>query len=122
MQLSQLEHRMQAYYTAVPDFPAFRTPSDHPLEWRHALAEVSRLVGSSQEPKDSLDFRSGTGTHDFLAGCQKVGNRLHWRSKPKISLASFPTALRRASCLHDGHLKNVDSETCHSMYDTIECF
>ena len=41
-QLSQLEERMQAYYAAVPDYPAFHAPSHHPLEWRHVLGEVRR--------------------------------------------------------------------------------
>lgn len=41
-QLNQLEYQMQAYYAAVPDYPAFHAPSDHPLEWRHVLAEVRR--------------------------------------------------------------------------------
>jgi SAM-dependent methyltransferase len=59
LQLSQLEDRMQAYYAAVPDYPAFHTPSDHPLEWRHVLAEVSRLKGSNQEPVAILEFGSG---------------------------------------------------------------
>jgi SAM-dependent methyltransferase len=40
-QLSQLEERMQAYYAAVPDYPAFHAPSHRPLEWR-LLAEVRR--------------------------------------------------------------------------------
>ena len=41
-QLSQLEDRMQAYYAAVPDYPAFHAPSHNPHEWRHLLAEVRR--------------------------------------------------------------------------------
>lgn len=59
LQLSQLEDRMQAYYAAVADYPAFHTPSDHPLEWRHVLAEVTRLKGSNQEPVAILEFGSG---------------------------------------------------------------
>ena len=41
-QLSQLEERMQAYYAAVPDYPAFHAASHHPLEWGHLLNEVRR--------------------------------------------------------------------------------
>jgi SAM-dependent methyltransferase len=58
-QLSQLEQRMQAYYAAVPDYPAFHSPSHHPLEWRHVLAEVRSRSGSSQEPVAILEFGSG---------------------------------------------------------------
>ena len=58
-QLSQLEYQMQAYYAAVPDYPAFHVPSDHPLEWRHILAEVSRRKASSQEPMAILEFGAG---------------------------------------------------------------
>ena len=66
-QLSQLEYQMQAYYAAVPDYPAFHAPSDHPQEWRHLLAEVRRRKGSSQEPVAILD--SGLAALDFPAGC-----------------------------------------------------
>lgn len=58
LQLSQLEDRMQAYYSAVADYPAFHTPSDHPLEWRHVLAEVIRTSLVAQ-PVAILEFGSG---------------------------------------------------------------
>jgi hypothetical protein len=64
---------MQAYYTTVPDYPVFHTPSDHPLEWRHVLAEVSRLKGSCPEPLAILGFGSGrTGFPSWLQ--QKLGS------------------------------------------------
>ena len=58
-QLSQLEGRMQAYYAAVPDYPAFHAPSHHPLEWRHLLAEVQRRSIRGGEPVAILEFGSG---------------------------------------------------------------
>jgi hypothetical protein len=72
-QLSQLERSMQAYYAAVPDYPAFHAPSDHPLEWRHVLAQVSSLKGSSSEPVTILEFGSGrSGFPRWLR--QKLGS------------------------------------------------
>lgn len=59
-QLSQLEERMQAYYAAVPDYPAFHAPSHHPLEWRHLLAEVQRRsIRGGGGPVAILEFGSG---------------------------------------------------------------
>lgn len=59
-QLSQLEERMQAYYAAVPDYPAFHAPSHHPLEWRHLLNEVRRRnAGGRGEPVAILEFGCG---------------------------------------------------------------
>jgi 2-polyprenyl-3-methyl-5-hydroxy-6-metoxy-1,4-benzoquinol methylase len=59
-QLNRLEQRMQAYYAAVPDYPAFHAPSHHPLEWRHVLAEVRRAVpGGGGGRTDILEFGSG---------------------------------------------------------------
>jgi SAM-dependent methyltransferase len=72
LQLSQLEDRMQAYYAAVPDYPDFHTPSDHPLEWRHVLAEVIRTSRSAQ-PVAILEFGSGrTGFPSWLR--KKLGS------------------------------------------------
>ena len=58
-QLSQLEERMQAYYTAVPDYPAFHAPSHHPLEWRHVLGEVRRRSVRAGGGVVILEFGSG---------------------------------------------------------------
>lgn len=58
-QLSQLEERMQAYYAAVPDYPAFHAPSHHPLEWRHLLNEVRRRNAGGGEPLAILEFGCG---------------------------------------------------------------
>ena len=58
-QLSQLEERMQAYYDAVPDYPAFHSPSHHPLEWRQLLAEVQRRSTRGGEHVAILEFGSG---------------------------------------------------------------
>ena len=57
-QLNELEARMEAYYSAVPDYPAFHTPSNHPLEWGHALAEVRSRSGS-QTTVSILEFGAG---------------------------------------------------------------
>jgi len=71
LQLSQLEDRMQAYYAAVPDYPAFYTPSDHPLEWRHVLSEVIRT--NSAQPVAIMEFGSGrSGFPSWLR--QKLGS------------------------------------------------
>jgi len=56
--LNDLEARMEAYYSAVPDYPAFHTPSNHPLEWVHVLAEVINR-SNSQSPVTILEFGSG---------------------------------------------------------------
>ena len=58
-QLSQLEERMQAYYAAVPDYPAFHAPSHHPLEWRHVLGEVRRRSVRAGGGVVILEFGSG---------------------------------------------------------------
>lgn len=63
-QLEQLEQRMQSYYAAVPDYPSFHTPSHHPLEWRHVLAEVRR-IGCRDIPITILEF--GCGRSGFPA-------------------------------------------------------
>jgi SAM-dependent methyltransferase len=58
-QLQQLEERMQAYYAAVPDYPAFQAPSHHPVEWRQVLAEVLNHAPTKQESVSILEFGSG---------------------------------------------------------------
>jgi 2-polyprenyl-3-methyl-5-hydroxy-6-metoxy-1,4-benzoquinol methylase len=57
-QLNELEARMQAYYAAVPDYPAFHSPSHHPLEWRQVLAELCNRR-TSQSPLAILEFGAG---------------------------------------------------------------
>jgi SAM-dependent methyltransferase len=58
-QLQHLEKRMQAYYAAVPDYPAFHAPSHHPLEWRHVLSEVLNRAPADQDSVSILEFGSG---------------------------------------------------------------
>ena len=58
-QLLLLEERMQAYYAAVPDYPAFHSPSHHPLEWRQVLADVNSRAPTAQAPVSILEFGSG---------------------------------------------------------------
>ncbi len=58
LKLDDLEARMEAYYSAIPDYPAFHTTSHHPLEWGHALAEVN-CRSSSQTPVTILEFGAG---------------------------------------------------------------
>ena len=57
-QLNELEARMQAYYGAVPDYPAFHSPSQHPLEWRQVLASLCHRR-TSQSPLAILEFGAG---------------------------------------------------------------
>jgi len=57
-QLNALEARMQAYYAAVPDYPAFHATSEHPLEWGQVLAEL-RKRRASQSPLAILEFGAG---------------------------------------------------------------
>ncbi len=49
---------MQAYYAAVPDYPAFHATSEHPLEWGQVLAEL-RKRRASQSPLAILEFGAG---------------------------------------------------------------
>ena len=58
-QLQHLEQRMQAYYAAVPDYPAFQSPSHHPLEWRPVLADVLSRNPNAHHPVSILEFGSG---------------------------------------------------------------
>lgn len=58
-QLQLLEQRMQAYYSEVPDYPAFHAPSHHPLEWQHVLAEYRNLASSDKGLITILEFGSG---------------------------------------------------------------
>jgi 2-polyprenyl-3-methyl-5-hydroxy-6-metoxy-1,4-benzoquinol methylase len=58
-QLQQLEERMQAYYAALPDYPAFHSPSHHPLEWRQVLADVRSRAPTAEAPVSILEFGSG---------------------------------------------------------------
>jgi SAM-dependent methyltransferase len=63
--LQQLEERMQTYYAAVPDYPAFHAPSHHPLEWRHVFSEVLNRSPSEQDSVSILEF--GCGRSGFPA-------------------------------------------------------
>jgi SAM-dependent methyltransferase len=64
-QLQQLDELMQAYYAAVPDYPAFHAPSHHPLEWRYVLADVRSRAPTAQAPVSILEF--GCGRSGFPA-------------------------------------------------------
>lgn len=64
-QLAQLEQRMQSFYATVPDYPSFISPSHHPLEWRHVLAEVRCSNGCRDIPIKILEF--GCGRSGFPA-------------------------------------------------------
>jgi SAM-dependent methyltransferase len=57
-QLNALEARMQAYYAAVPDYPAFHAASEHPLEWGQVLAEL-RKRRANASPLAILEFGAG---------------------------------------------------------------
>lgn len=73
-QLDLLEDRMQAYYAAVPDYPAFHTSSQHPLEWRHVLEEVIRRNTCSHEVVSILEFGCGrSGFPTWLRNQLAVG-------------------------------------------------
>jgi hypothetical protein len=67
--LSQLEARMQAYYAAVPDYPAFHAPSHHPLEWRHLLNEVRRRNTRGGGGSPWPTWNSGVVVQAFPLGC-----------------------------------------------------
>jgi SAM-dependent methyltransferase len=67
-QLDALEARMQAYYAAVPDYPAFQEPSLHPREWAQVQAEVLRRP-ACQGPIAILEF--GAGRSGFPAWLRK---------------------------------------------------
>lgn len=58
-QLQNLEESMQAYYASVPDYPAFHSPSHHPLEWHHVLAEVVNRIPTYDRNVTILEFGSG---------------------------------------------------------------
>jgi len=57
-QLNALEARMQAYYAAVPDYPAFHATSQHPLEWGQVLAELCKRR-ANPSPLAILEFGAG---------------------------------------------------------------
>ena len=59
LRLHELEQRMQSYYAAVSDYPAFHIPSHHPLEWRHVLVETLRRIRSGQLQLTILEFGCG---------------------------------------------------------------
>ena len=57
--LRMLEVRMREYYSDVSDYPAFHSPSDHPLEWRHLLREIHDRIESGSDYLSILEFGCG---------------------------------------------------------------
>ena len=72
-QLNALEARMQAYYAAVPDYPAFHAASEHPLELGQVLAEL-RKRRANASPLAIFEF--GAGRSGSQPGC---GSSWHQR-------------------------------------------